>query len=48
MSWHETLVQTLLQGGSNANIRFNGLCAPMQHLAFEERMRGSHHFFDKR
>ena len=34
-------------GGPDANIRFADLRSLMQHLGFEERIRGSHHLFDK-
>ena len=47
MSRHERLVQTILRGRSDANIRFNDLRALMQYLGFAERVRGSHHLFDK-
>ena len=47
MSRHERLVQTILRGRSDANIRFDHLCSLMRHLGFEERVRGSHHLFDK-
>ena len=47
MSRHERLVQTILRGRSDANIRFDDLRALMRYLGFEERVRGSHHLFDK-
>ncbi len=47
MSRHERLVQTILRGRSDANIRFDKLRALLRYLGFEERVRGSHHFFDK-
>ncbi len=47
MSRHERLVRTLLRGRSDANIRFDALRALMRYLGFEERVRGSHHIFDK-
>ena len=36
---------TILHGRSDANIRFSDLRALMQHLGFEERIRGSHHLY---
>ena len=45
MSKHERLLQTILRGRSDANVRFSGLRALMQHLGFEERIRGSHHLY---
>jgi len=47
MSRHERLLQTILRGRSDANIRFSDLRALMEHLGFEERIRGSHHLYDK-
>ena len=47
MSRHERLLQTILRGRSDANIRFDDLRALMRYLGFEERVRGSHHLFDK-
>ena len=47
MSRHERLVRTILRGRSDANIRFRALCALMRYLGFQERVRGSHHLFDK-
>ena len=47
MSRQERLVQTILRGRSDANIRFDDLRALMRYLGFEERVRGSHHLFDK-
>ena len=47
MSRHERLVQTILRGRSDANIRFNELRALLRYLVFEERVRGSHHLFNK-
>ena len=47
MDRHERLRQTILGGRSDANIRFAGLRALLFHLGFSERVRGSHHLFDK-
>ena len=49
MRWtrHERLIQTILGGRSDANIRFADLRALLFYLGFDERVRGSHHFFDK-
>lgn len=47
MNRHERLLQTLLGGRSDANIRFSELRSLMDYLGFEERIRGSHHIFDK-
>ena len=45
MNRHERLLQTILRGRSDANVRFADLRALMQHLGFEERIRGSHHLY---
>ena len=47
MNRHERLLQTILGGRSDANIRFADLRSLMQHLGFEERVRGSHHLYRK-
>jgi len=47
MGKHERLLQTILRGRSDANIRFADLRALLLHLGFSERIRGSHHLFDK-
>ena len=46
MSRQERLLEVLLRGRSDANIRFSRLCRLMRYLGFEERVRGSHHIFD--
>ncbi|WP_420448338.1 hypothetical protein [Candidatus Palauibacter sp.] len=40
-------MRTILGGRSDGNIRFDELRALMRYLGFEERVRGSHHLFDK-
>lgn len=45
MSQHEKLLLRVLRGTSDANIPFDGLCALLHWLGFEERIRGSHHIF---
>ncbi len=45
MSKHERLLQIILRGRSDASVRFSDLRALMQHLGFEERVRGSHHLY---
>jgi len=37
----------ILQGISDANISFSGLCRLLSHLEFQERICGSHHIFTK-
>ena len=45
MNRHERLIQTILRGQSDSNVRFSDLRTLMQHLGFEERIRGSHHLY---
>ena len=47
MNRHERLLRTILRGRSDASIRFSDLRALMAYLGFEERIRGSHHLFDR-
>lgn len=47
MNRHERLLQTILLGRSDANIRFSDLRALMEYLGFEQRIRGRHCLFDK-
>lgn len=45
MGRSDKILQRVVQGGSNANIGFDDLCALLRSLGFEERTRGSHHIF---
>lgn len=45
MSKHEKLLAQIMEGRSDANIRFDDLCNLLRRLGFEERTRGSHHVF---
>ena len=47
MNRQERLLHTILRGQSDAILGFSDLPALMTCLGFEERMRGSHHLFDK-
>ncbi|MCY3819425.1 MAG: type II toxin-antitoxin system HicA family toxin [Gammaproteobacteria bacterium] len=47
MDRHERVLQTILGGRSDANIRFADLRALLFHLGFDERVRGGHHLFYK-
>ncbi len=47
MSKYDELRLRILQGKSDANIRFDDLCQLLRWLGFEERVRGSHHIFRK-
>lgn len=45
MGRHEKLLAQILSARADANIGFDGLCALLRHLGFEQRVRGSHHMF---
>lgn len=45
MGQFSKLLSQILQGTSDANISFSGLCQLLSHLGFQERIRGSHHIF---
>lgn len=47
MAPHARLFEQIVQGRSNANIRFDQLCALLRALGFDERIRGSHHLFQR-
>ena len=47
MSRHERLLQTIISGRSDTNIGFDDLRTLLLRLGFSERIRGSHHLFDK-
>ena len=48
MSRRTRLRRRLLEGRSDANIRFDELRALLLRLGFVERVRGSHHIFRKK
>ncbi len=45
MGKHEKVLERILRGTSDANIRFADLCSLLKRLGFDERVRGSHHVF---
>ena len=47
MSRYEQLLQKILSGRSDANIRFGDLRSLLRNLGFTERVQGSHHIFRK-
>ena len=47
MANYQELIETVLSGTSDANIRFSELCSLLRRLGFDERIRGSHHVFRK-
>ncbi len=47
MARREKVLERVLGGQADANIRFEELRALLLHLGFAERTRGSHHVFGK-
>lgn len=41
------VLQQVLHGTADANIRFHALCSLLAALGFSERVRGSHHIFTR-
>ncbi|QDU87071.1 hypothetical protein Pla175_04260 [Pirellulimonas nuda] len=41
------VLDAVLRGSSDSNIRFADLCALLLHLGFQERIRGDHHIFTR-
>ena len=41
----DTILIKVLGGRSDANIRFDDICALLRTLGFQERVKGSHHIF---
>lgn len=44
---HKEVLEQILGGRSDANVRFSDLMGLLHHLAFSERIRGDHHIFWK-
>ena len=47
MNRHRSLLQAIIRGRSDANIRFDDLRTLLRRLDFEERTKASHHVFRK-
>ncbi len=45
MTRQKRLVEQILSGASDANIRFSELCSLLDALGFQSRVRGSHHIY---
>jgi predicted RNA binding protein YcfA (HicA-like mRNA interferase family) len=43
----KSVLLRVLEGSSDANIRFSELCALLSRLGFTERVKGSHHIFTR-
>ena len=48
MGEHEKLYEHIMLRRSDASVPFAGLCALLERLGFEERVRGDHHIFTMR
>lgn len=44
--WSKVL-ERVLRGTADANVRFDELCGLLRHLGFAERVRGDHHIFTR-
>lgn len=47
MTNYKALLEQVLSGRSDANIRYDELCHMLERLGFSDRTRGSHHIFGK-
>lgn len=47
MSKFEKLLDRLLRGSSDSNLKFADLCGLLRQLGFHERVRGSHHIWTR-
>lgn len=47
MTRYYNVLEKILHGTSDPNIRFTEVCQLLKKLGFEERVRGSHHIFVK-
>ncbi|NEO68279.1 type II toxin-antitoxin system HicA family toxin [Moorena sp. SIO3H5] len=47
MGKYEKLLQKILTGTSDNNIKFSELCQLLKKLGFDERIRGDHYIFTK-
>jgi hypothetical protein len=47
MARKDKLLDRVLRGTSDANVRFADLCQLLHRLGFDERTRGSHHIFTR-
>ncbi len=45
MARYEKLIDSILTGKSDKNIRFSELCNLLVKLGFKERIKGSHHIY---
>ncbi len=43
----DKILEKVLRGFSDTNIRFADLCSLLMHFGFDERIRGDHHIFTR-
>ena len=47
MTQHEKFLKRLMDGAADKDISFSELCALLNRLGFDERIRGDHHIFTR-
>ena len=47
MSRHDKFLLRIMRGQADADIQFGDLCALLERLGFQVRVRGDHHIFTK-
>ena len=47
MTKYKSVLEQVLRGTADANIRFTDLCGLLKKLGFQERIKGSHHIFSR-
>ena len=47
MAKPDRVLQAVLRGASDANVRFSDVCSLLLRLGFDERIRGDHHIFTR-
>jgi len=45
MSRIDKLLQKIIRGNSDSNIRFDDLCKVLDYFGFQNRLKGSHHIY---
>lgn len=45
MTQYDKLINRILSGNADSDIRFDDLCKLLKNIGFDERVRGSHHIF---
>ena len=47
MAKHHKILEKVLDGLADRNIPFHDLCRLLEHLGFDERIKGDHHIFTR-